>query len=208
VDVNNRYPNRGQWFGNNFWDNHRFRPPYYSQLNNWWGVATIGGIASWLGWQGEPYYYGNYVGADYPADYWGPSGYDATPAPQTYVQQSETIVAAGEQSTSDEWMPLGVFAVSNTEQSAAYPNMFVQLALNKQGVIAGTFYNSTTDLTYEVGGMVDPSTQRAVWKITDYPDVPVVETGIYNLAESEVPLRLYFSDGSVKDKLLVRIENQ
>ena len=86
--------------------------------------------------------------------------------------------------------------------------MFVQLAVNKQGVISGTFYNTTTDLTYELDGFVDPASQRVVWKITDYADVPLVETGIYNLTEAEVPVRLYFPQGNIKDMLLIRIQDQ
>ena len=45
-----------------------------------------------------------------------------------------------------EWLPLGVFAVTQDgEQSGPPPTLFVQLTINKQGIIAGTFNNTATD---------------------------------------------------------------
>ena len=60
-----------------------------------------------------------------------------------------------------EWMPLGVFAV--TEEDATDTGMMVQLAVSKEGIIAGTFYNEITDTSRPVEGMVDRETQRAAW---------------------------------------------
>jgi hypothetical protein len=38
------------------------------------------------------------------------------------------------------------------------------LAVSKEGIIAGTFYNESTGTTHPVEGMVDEETQRAIWK--------------------------------------------
>ena len=184
-NYHNRYKNKGQWFNKNFWDRHHYHPPYYTSYNNWWGVATVGALGAWLGWQSQPYYYGNYDNLSYSGTYWGPLESNITYSPPTYYQQSQSIEAAGNQTQNNEWMPLGVFAVSKTSDSVASPNMFVQLAVNKEGIISGTFYNATTDQTYELEGFVDQDSQRAAWQIVDSDDSPVVETGIYNLTEAE-----------------------
>lgn len=201
-------PNRHNWFNRSFWDRHHYHPPYYGRQRNWWGVASTVGLGAWLGWQISPYYYGYY------GDYWGPSEYyentyierDYQQIYQpSYQEQNQTIEIASTDTSNDEWMPLGVFAVSKNDETTGPPNMFVQLALNKEGVIAGTFYNATTDQTYELEGIVEQEDQRAVWKIADDPDSPIVETGIYNLTQSELPIRVYFSDGRTQDMILVRI---
>ncbi|MBA2727505.1 MAG: hypothetical protein H0U49_04950 [Parachlamydiaceae bacterium] len=207
-NLKHRHPHRKRWFNNNFWDSHRYRPPYYTQIyNNWWSPTTVVSLASWLGWQGEPYYYENYDGYGYYDDYWGPSSYSTTYVSPIYIEQP-IIEVVRDQTVEDEWLPLGVFALSQNSLSIEYSNMFVQLTINKAGIISGTFYNSTTDLIYEIEGFADPETQITVWKITDYPDVPVVETGIYNLTEQEVPVRLYFPSGQVTDMLLIRIQEE
>ncbi len=114
---------------------------------------------------------------------------------------------AGDSVTNNDWIALGVFALAASEESVASPNMFIQLAVNKQGIISGTFYNATTDQTYELEGLVDQNSQRAVWQIADTPNTPVTETGIYNLTDSEVPIRIYYANGQVKDMLLIRLED-
>ena len=83
----------------------------------------------------------------------------------------------------------------------------MQLALNKDGTISGTFYNTTTNEVYELEGEVDSSTKRAFWKIVDNKDSPVVETGIYNLTQDIVPILIHFSNGLTQNKVLIRVNN-
>lgn len=55
-------------------------------------------------------------------------------------------------------MPLGVFAVS--EENATDSGMLLQLAVSKEGIIAGTYYNDVTGSSRPVEGTVDQKTQR------------------------------------------------
>nr|MBA2727756.1 hypothetical protein [Parachlamydiaceae bacterium] len=206
-DYHHHYKNKGKWFNRNFWHHHHYHPPYYASYNNWWAFPTIGGLITWLGWKSQPYYYG-YYNLGYTTDYWGPLEPDVIYSPSTYYQKSQAIEAASDQSQSTEWMSLGVFAVSKTSDTVASPNMFIQLVVNKEGVISGTFYIATSDQVYELEGFVDQQSQRAVWQIADIDNVPVIETGIYNLTEAEVPIRLYYPDGTVEDKLLIRLDDE
>jgi hypothetical protein len=176
---------------------------------NWWRAATVVGVAGWLGWRANPYYYDYYPSDD--GYYWGYSDTygttaGSTIAPQTYAQQTQAIDTGAQQQENGDWMPLGVFAISKEGESVAAPNMYVQLALNKEGAIAGTFYNATTDQSHEVEGIVDKNSQRVVWKGVDNDNSPVVETGIYNLTQSEAPAQVYFTDGRIENIMLVRVD--
>lgn len=208
-NLNDRFPNNNyNWFNNNFWNRHNYHPPYYYGYNDWWAPATIGGVETWLGWQSQPYYYGSYDNVGYPTDYWGPFTAVDTYSPPTYYQQAPVAGTSAMSTTSSEWMPLGVFAVAKSGESIAPANMFVQLALNKRGEIAGTFYNTTTDQVYELEGLVDQASQRAAWKIAENEDSPIVETGIYNLTASEAPIKVYFPDGETQNMLLIRLADE
>ena len=110
--------------------------------------------------------------------------------------------AQGEQM---EWMPLGVFGITEGDVNAT--NMLLQLAVSKEGVIAGTFYNETTEVSHAVEGMVDQESQRAVWKAADGSNENVVmETGIYNLTQDEVSVLVHFGPETTQTWTMVRID--
>jgi len=186
--VRTNRPNRGNWF----------------KHNDWWKYASATGIGAWLGWNSSPVYYDYY--ANNGAYYWGTPA--VASAPVVYVDQAQVIDASTAQASGSEWMPLGVFAVAKDANSVAAPNMYLQLALNKEGAISGTFYNSTTDQGYVVEGTVDPNTQMASMKVAENPNSPILETGIYNLSQPEASAQLYYSDGRTANRLLVRLDEQ
>ena len=49
--------------------------------------------------------------------------------------------------------------------------LFMQLAVNKDGVIRGNYYNALSDATVPVYGQVDKKTQRAAWTVGDSGDL-------------------------------------
>lgn len=83
--------------------------------------------------------------------------------------------------------------------------MFLQLAVSKQGVINGTWQNTSTDDSQQIEGMVDKQTQRAAWT-PDGKSWPVMETGIVNLTQDTTPALVHFEDGSTQQWLLVRLD--
>ena len=89
------------------------------------------------------------------------------------------------------------------EETTAY----IQLALNKEGVIGGTYFNEETDSSHPIEGSVDKDTQRAAWRFVDgtNPDL-VMETGIYNLTEDTASVILHFGPDNVQQGMLVRLE--
>lgn len=125
-----------------------------------------------------------------------------------YSAQAQAIAANVPDVTPDdvEWMPLGVFALTQDgEDKGAEPTLFLQLAISKEGIIAGSFQNKATDEAFEVEGTIDKDSQRAAWGPVG-KSWPIMETGIQNLTEDECPALLHFEDGTTQQWLMVRLE--
>lgn len=104
-----------------------------------------------------------------------------------------------------EWLALGTFTVSSGEKDVE-PNRIIQLAVNKDGVISGTLYNTETDQTQSVQGKVDKDTQRVAIRFGESEDM-VAETGLYNLTQEQAPVLVHFGTEKVENWLFVRLED-
>jgi len=101
--------------------------------------------------------------------------------------------------TKGEWQQLGVFAmVGEGEEKST--NLF-QLAINKDGVIGGEYYNALTNQTESVDG----KTQRAAWTVGDRK-FPVYEAGIANLTKDDTTMLVHFAKDKTQQFTLVRIQ--
>ena len=121
-----------------------------------------------------------------------------------YYQQAADLAKVGEEAVSDDdqWLPLGVFAITNDRHTDA--DLVLQLAVNKAGVIRGNFVASQTDQTLPVQGSIDKKTQRAAWTIGDNKQ-NVFETGVLNLTKDEVPALVHRGDDKAEQWTLVRL---
>lgn len=197
--LNKRYPNYRHWF-----DNRNWRPRYWNDRVNWWRGADWYRVNRWLGWGAVgavayPIYYDDY---GYPVQL----NYDMSQ--ETYVNNNYVQPAAPADAQADgDWLPLGVFAVGSSPQEAAYSTIFMQLAADKQGNIAGTYYNSATNQTFEMDGDIDPQTQIATWQISEGASPAILATGIYNLTQDVVSVQVTFPGGSVQTWTLVRVDD-
>lgn len=202
--------NRNNWFNQRFWNKHGGYPNYYNRGYDGWRGASWDNVNGWLpyGWS-SPLYYDE----GYPYDY-DDGNYDNYQPPSittnTYNVYNTNVQPAQEteqpqQVVDENWLPLGVFAITQDGTGLTTPNMFVQLALAKDGTISGTYYNSTTNTTYPVTGIVDQSTQSAIFKAANSPNSPVMQTGIYNLTQDQSPVLIHFNTGQNQNWLLVRI---
>ena len=125
-----------------------------------------------------------------------------------YADQAQAIATSIPETApaEEDWMPLGVFAVTQDSESAgADPTMFLQLAVSKQGVISGSFQNMATENVQPVEGMVDKQTQRAAWTVVGQTR-PLMETGFINLTQETTPALVHFADGTTQQWLLVRLD--
>jgi hypothetical protein len=174
-----------------------------------WRWATWGGMTGWLGGYGwtEPSYY-NY-GEDVYYDN-GSVYYNDQPVAteEEYTEQAEQIATSVPETPAadSQWMPLGVFALTPDGQaSGPTPTLYLQMVINKQGVINGTLYNSTTGTTQEIEGMADKQSQRCAWTVKGKTR-PLMETGVANLTENTAPALVHFADGQTQQWLMVRLE--
>jgi len=203
------------WSGNrhgnawNFWGDYGRRG---HRSNYWWSWANGPRLASWFvfGWP-TPYYWdygpGEYIYADNGAVYVNGRWYE--PAPVFY-RQTEQIVDRNPPLTAEaaaklEWLPLGVFAA--TPDGLNEPEVMVQLATTKDGIIGGTAFDQKTGAAYAIQGTVDQKTQRAVWSYrNDRNQRIMMESSIYNLTQPEATGLVHYSPTDMRVVELVRLQ--
>jgi hypothetical protein len=210
---NNFYNNHNNWFNHGWWNNHGgawnrgwnywhgWGPGY------WWGGLGWGALSGFMiGNWASPMYYGYGAGGNvaYQGDSVYVNGQDVG-TPQQYYDQAQQLAEtpAPDSAGTEDWMPLGVFAVSSTPEDD-HPVMMMQMAVNKQGNIAGMYYNSSDDVSLPIQGAVDQKTQRAAWTVGDKKNT-ILETGIFNLTKDETPVLVHFGNQKSQEWMMVRL---
>jgi hypothetical protein len=124
-----------------------------------------------------------------------------------YAEQASAIASQGGSDAkiadNDEWRSLGVFAMTRSQETDA--SNFLSLAIDKNGILRGSYYNAISDENSHVTGRVDKKTQRAAWTIGDKKE-PVYEAGISNLTKDQLTILAHKTDGKVEQMLLVRVK--
>lgn len=181
---------------------------YQYARNHWWRHATWASLGGWVAgssWESPAYYdYGD--GIYYQDEQVYMNGQPVASAEEYYQQASDLATSASPSQTADtEWLPLGVFAISRDK--ATDSNMLLQLAVDKDGVIAGTYFNTATEITRPVKGKVDKKTQRAAWTFGDGKNADVImETGVFNLTQDQAEALVHFGKEKTQQWLMVRLD--
>ncbi len=197
--VAENHPRLDFWSDHPTWARMRITRPY-----RW---ATWAALGIWIGYgSGEPtsYAYGENVYYEGDQVYYGDQ---AVATAEQYAEQADAIVASAPQTNpeSSEWLPLGVFALTQDGQaSGVEPTLFLQLAISKEGVISGTFKNTATGQVQTLEGMADKKSQRVAWGIAGQQR-PIMEMGIANLTQDTSPALIHFADGQTQQWLMVRL---
>jgi hypothetical protein len=171
-----------------------------------WTAATYADVSSYCGMDATlspDYDYGSTV--VYQENNVYVIGQDAGTAEQ-YAQSATTIATQGQAATppkTDDWKPLGVYALVQGDDKTS--NNIFQLAVDKNGVIRGNYYDGLMDTTTEVYGSVDKKSQRAAWTIGKKKD-RVFEAGVYNLTQPQCPCLVHIGTQSTNQMMLVRVE--
>ena len=190
------YPYYGGW--NNHGPYYGWRPVTYAAFGSFMGAAWASAQPRYYayGTGGNVYYENNVVYVDG----------QAAGTPQEYAAQSTALLAAAPaQVTDTEWLPLGSFAL--TREGVNDSQAMLELAVNKQGVLAGTYYNEATQVSRSLKGMLDQASQRAAIGFADGRNTDVVlETGIQNLTQEEAPALLHQEPDRSEPVLLVRLK--
>jgi hypothetical protein len=189
-----------------YWDHFG---KYNYGWHHWWRPATWAALAGWIAgasW-GSPTYYDYGENIYYEGDQVYSGGQPVATGEEYYQQASAIATAAppAAQPQDSDLLPLGVFALSQGDSTDS--NMILQLAVSKEGVITGMYYNTTTDTARPVRGSVDKKTQRAAWTFADGKNTDVVmETGIYNLTQDQTEALVHFGKEKTQTWLMARLQ--
>lgn len=182
----------------------------------WWSRPTFVDVTHWFTWRApvavwaEPIFYdfgpgGNVV---FEGDRVVVNGEDVGSVEESAQSAAElaTVPPPEDEAEADaaEWLPLGTFAVSTSELEGE-PTRFIQLAVSREGIVTGTYFNSQTEIAQTVLGQVDPETQRVAMRLGEDEGL-VAETGLYNLTLDEAPVLVHFAEGESEFFLLVRMD--
>jgi hypothetical protein len=182
------------------WTAGRYTTGSAYAVGNWGNTSSFVGVAA--GQPGFQYNYGTNVTCQGGNVYYGAQV--AATEPQ-YAQQATAIAQAGQTASppaGDDWQPLGVFAMTKADESQS--NDTFQLAVNRQGIVRGNYYNAVADVTQPLAGSVDAKTQRVAWTVGGKADV-VYETGLYNLSLDDTSMLAHFGPNRTEQYGLYRI---
>ncbi|QDV24940.1 hypothetical protein [Aureliella helgolandensis] len=186
-----RYP--GAWF-----------PGKWAIVGSAWAAASWATTGTYCGCQGAGTYYDYEQNVTYED---GSVLYEGEPVAtaEEYYDQAETIADAGAETKDDQWLPLGVFAIIS-EDDQSHTDKIIQLALNQDGAIRGNYQDMITDKVTPVTGSVDKATERVALKL-EGNEALVVEIGLYNLTNDEVPALVHLNAESQQPVTLIRLKN-
>jgi hypothetical protein len=168
---------------------------------NWWGCAATVGYPTTT--TAYVYDYGSNITIQEGQVY-----YDNEPqvTEAVYAEQATALADTGIQAQppeNEQWQPLGVFAM--VQGDATESNDIFQLAINKDGVVRGNYYNGLTDTVTPVKGALDKKAQRVVWVIGDNKSL-VFEAGLYNLTLPQTTALVHRGKDQSEQVTLVRLE--
>lgn len=169
-----------------------------------WAVPTWGAVSGYYGASAVPMSYNYGVNPAYANGMVTMNG-QPVGTPAEFSQQAADLAAtgAGDVATDgNDWMSLGVFAMVRNEQQ--HPQLILQLAINKQGILRGNYTDEVSEHTQQIQGAADPKTQRAAWTVGGNTS-SIMEAGLSDLAQGEAPALIH-KNGKTDHWLLVRLD--
>jgi hypothetical protein len=127
---------------------------------------------------------------------------------EEYYDQAEDLATKAPEAkdvAKEDWLPLGLYALSPEDTYES--SIVLQLEVSKEGVIRGTYYNTSANSERPIEGMVDKKTQRAAWTFADGKNTDVImESGLYNLTKDETLMLVHFGKNKTQKWRMVRLE--
>lgn len=211
-NVNRRPFDRNYWGGqynrinnNPHW---RWHASWGGYSANWcWRPCSWATAGTWFAWNlATPRVYNYGTNVVYRDNYIYVDG-EQYATSEAYYDQAAVIaesIPADVEAEEVEWMPMGVYAIA--AEDATDSGMMIQLAVSKEGIMAGTLFNDTTDSSRPVEGMVDRDSQRVAIKFSDGKNEDfVMETGLANLTEEESNCMVHFGADRTETWMMVRM---
>jgi hypothetical protein len=104
-----------------------------------------------------------------------------------------------------KWLPLGVFQALREKEKTS--TMMFQLAVNKDGIVRGNYFNTSAKVQQPIEGAVDKKTQRIAWIVEDRDKI-IFDTGLYNLTKDETPVLVHFGKDKTEQWVFVRLKQK
>ena len=135
---------------------------------------------------------------------------EANNAPELTPEQiaaAKQLAISGKEDPSKEtsFLPLGVFSIAPQGQAEA--SALVQLAVSKNGIMRGTYYDLLTDHDQPIRGAVDKKTQQVAFTFGDQGKV-TFETSLGNLTQAKGGIVAHFENGKTSNWTLARYEKE
>ena len=171
-----------------------------------WRWATWPAIGAWIGYDAAPGYYdyGDNITLQNGDVYYGDQ---LIATEHQYYQEAADLAGQGDASDNSgngDWLPLGVFGLMGQGQQQS-PDMIFQLAVNKQGIIKGNYYDQVADNPVPVHGSVNKKNQRVAWQVGANKNL-VVETGLDNLTLKESTALVHYGPDDTVQYTMVRMK--
>ncbi len=166
-----------------------------------------GDLAGWGGYGSSPVAYDYGTTVSYEDDGVYVQG-ENVGTPEEYASEASDLAsqgAAAKVGDDAEWRPLGVYALARDGETN--PSIFMSLAIDKEGLLRGNYYDAVSDTTTNMAGKVDQKSQKAAWTIGD-KKTPVYEAGLANLTKDQTTILVHRDGGKVEQLLLVRVDDQ
>ncbi len=194
----------GLGYGSSGYRRYGYYPRYHYRRYAYrpWVWTTFGGVSAWIGYNSlAPVVY-NYSVSD---GYIYNNGDQVAPV-TVYESQADQIAdSVPPPEDAAEWMPAGVFAI--VPQGTKDVDVTVQLAVGKNGAIAGTYFKKEGNITLPLQGAIDEAKQRVAWKIGE-EDPITMETGLDSLTRDKSTVIIYFSDGVSEIWDMLRVDQE
>lgn len=161
----NRFDGGNEPFSAGWYADHPNAWRYAHPNADAWAAASFAATTAWIGATayddgGEYTTTGDNADPDDEGDYTA----DSVNAEQPAV--AANVAGDGQAADGSDWLSLGVYAL---EPPAGGEKELMQLAVSKAGEIKGVYYNADDNLTENITGTVDKTTQVAKWNVVSTP---------------------------------------
>ena len=209
--LQSNYSNSARPFSPTWYANHPGAWQYTHPHADAWAVASLAGAAGWLG---IPAYGTDddsdaaddtVTTADTGDDQADDSENDDDQASTSDLAAATQLAASGANAASGsaDFLPLGVFALAPQNQKEAAA--LLQIAVSKDGMIRGSYYDLLTDQGHTIQGAIDKKTQRVAFTIGNQGKT-VFETQLVDLTDARGEISLHFANGEATDWTLSRYD--
>lgn len=124
---------------------------------------------------------------------------------QTAAAQALAAQGATEPAGDEKFLPLGVFTLAPEDQTEA--SALVQLAVSKDGLLRGTYYDLLTDADQPIQGAIDKRTQRAAFTLGSQGKI-AFQTALGVLTEPSGPISVHYENGQTRQWVLARYQQE